>query len=144
MRRWHPRGEDKALPAAMPDTRCSSALCPGVRKRRKAEREGDGPRVPWGTVSFLLISRVTSRCRAGLLADNYLAGCRKGAERLTVRGDFKTSSFLNSFGKGNQKTPPYIYFNRAISASQAGQFVTEVTHLILAARIKFFLAFLLF
>lgn len=60
MHLWHPREEDKALPAAVLGTRCSSAVCPRMMMRRKAERDGDGPRVPWGTGSFLLISDVTS------------------------------------------------------------------------------------
>lgn len=84
MHLWHPREEDKALLAAMLNTRCSSAVRPRVRRRRrwrKAERDGDGPRVPWGTGSFLIISGVTSHLTARLLADNYLAGCREGSRK---------------------------------------------------------------
>lgn len=81
MHLWHPREEDEALLAAVLHTRCSSAVRRRVRRRRRAERDGDGPRVPWGTGSFLLISGVTSHHAALLLADNYLAGCREGSRK---------------------------------------------------------------
>lgn len=57
MHLWHPGEEYKAVPVL--NTRCCSV--PSRVRRRKAERDGDGPGVPQGTGLFLLISSVTSR-----------------------------------------------------------------------------------
>lgn len=91
------------------------------RRRRKAERDGDGPRVPWRTVSFLLISGATSHHTAQLTADNYLAGCREGSRKTRCPWGLQNLPILELIWERQPKKPnTYIYFNRAISASQAG------------------------
>lgn len=109
MHLWRPGEEHKALPVL--NTRCS-AVPPRTRRRRrrKAERDRDGPGVPRGTGLFLLISRVSNRGTArGCWQIITLLGAGKGAQRLAVHGDLKTSPFLNRFGKGNSTRIIWIY-----------------------------------
>lgn len=106
MHLWHRGEEYKALP--MLNTRCSAV--PPRARRRKAERDGDGPGVPRETGLFLLISSITSRGTAqGSWQIITLLGAGKGAVRLPVHRDMKTSPFLNRFGKGNSKRIIWIY-----------------------------------
>lgn len=107
MHLWHSGEEYKVLPVL--NIRCCP-VPPRVRRRRKAERDGDGPRVLRGTGLFLPISSVTSCGTAwGSWQIITLLGAGKGAERLAVHGDWKTSPFLNRFGKGNSKRIIWIY-----------------------------------
>lgn len=96
--------------------------------------------MPWGTGSFPLISGVSRHQQPGSWQIITLLRAGKGKESLAVRRDLQTLPILELIWERQpkKKNNRERYFNRAISARQAGQFVTQVTHLILTRKIKGF------